>query len=274
MSRTTMPSQTSSRNSEPARIDMQVEGAIARFVLVNPDKFNAISISMWKQVDAALDTIAKDDAIRCLIFEGAGDRAFCAGADLSEKGQSDSAEDAVGHNPSYAILSRIQSFAKPTIAMISGYCLGAGVALAASCDLRVAGEGAKFSFPAARLGLAPEYSVIKRLADLTGPANAKRVLFVADRFAAEQALQLGLIDEMVPDADLISVTRALAAKIAANAPLTLAALKCAVEGGLGQSGDAPPPGYAALEHICMNSRDYTEGRRAFAEKRSPEFLGR
>ncbi len=158
--------------------------------------------------------------------------------------------------------------------MISGYCLGAGVALAIACDLRIASAGSRFGIPAARLGLACPYPIAERLAHLVGPSTAKRILFTADRFSAEDALRWRLIDEVVAASDLMATVQQIAVRIAANAPLTIVAAKHAVETVFSQASEHDMATFAELERACTESRDYTEGRRAFIDKREPIFQGR
>ena len=156
--------------------------------------------------------------------------------------------------------------------MIAGYCIGAGVALAAACDLRVAATGARFGIPAARLGIGYFYAGVKQLVDLVGPAQAKRLLFTGDKFGAEEMLRIGLVDEVVAAQHLSERVSALAAAIAANAPLSVAAAKFAV--ATARSDGAPDvAACSAQEAACNNSEDHAEGRRAFLEKRVPKFQG-
>jgi len=171
-------------------------------------------------------------------------------------------------------LRKIQDFPKPTIAMVAGYCLGGGVALAIACDLRIAAVGSRFGIPAAKLGLACLYPVVKRVTDLVGPSTAKRILFAAEQFAAEEALRFGLIDELVPADALAATAKNLASRIAANAPLTIAAAKHAVDTAISEPADRDITGCAEREQACLESQDYIEGRRAFTEKRAPVFQGR
>ena len=158
--------------------------------------------------------------------------------------------------------------------MISGYCLGAGVALANACDLRIAGAGSRFGIPAARLGLACSLDVVARLTDLVGPSTAKRILFTAERYSADDALRFGLIDDLVAADELRATVGAMAASIVANAPLTIAAAKHAVDTVMGGASDADLAACAEWERTCIESDDYVEGRRAFMEKRKPVFNGR
>ena len=255
------------------RIDLLVNGPVARMVLNNPAKLNAISYSMWREIAAGLKQLGGDPAVRCLVIEGQGARSFCTGADISEKDELNRAGDAGHDDPTYPALLALQSFPKPTIASIAGYCIGAGMVLASACDFRVATGDARFSFPAARLGLAPGYWAIKRLTEIVGTTNAKRILFLAGRFDAVEALRLAFIDEIATEGGLEAAISVWADKIAANAPLSLAAVKFAMELAVWGDDQTDPEAYGVLERACAQSRDYAEGLRAFAEKRQPRFLG-
>jgi enoyl-CoA hydratase len=256
------------------RIEVKADQRTAWIEMTNPAKLNAISLSMWLELADILDACSVDSEIRCIVIGGQGSRAFCAGADIDEKGE---AKRALGEDPeqvSATVLSKLRTCPKPTIAMVSGYCLGAGAAIAIHCDLRVAAEGSLFGIPAARLGLGLPYAVIKRLADLVGPAQAKRVLFTADRLSAHDALRSGLADQVVSAPELLPAVRDLAGRIGANAPLTIRAAKYAVESVFAAETEKDFAGCAARERECLDSEDYREGIRAFAEKRTPRFTGR
>jgi enoyl-CoA hydratase/carnithine racemase len=271
----------SSNASRPSDIDATTQGrvrvsvsdGVGWIVLDNPSKLNAISIGMWRAVIDALAAFEKNAALRCVVFAGQRDKAFCAGADIAEKDRSARDPTSDDDREVFESLAKIQAFPKPTIAMIGGYCLGAGVALSIACDLRVAAVGSRFGIPAARLGLAYFYAGMKSLTDLVGPSNAKRIVFTAERFSAEEALRFGLIDELVSAADLSETVKAMAASIAANAPLTIAAAKHAVATALGEATGQDITLCGDREQACMDSQDYVEGRRAFVEKRRPVFQG-
>ncbi|MBT2336648.1 enoyl-CoA hydratase/isomerase family protein [Variovorax paradoxus] len=160
------------------------------------------------------------------------------------------------------------------LAMVSGYCLGAGLAIALSCDMRLAAENASFGIPAAKLGLPYYYSEIKALTDLVGPARAKQMIFTADRVRAQRALQDGLADEVLPQADLLAFVMAMAARIAGNAPITIAAAKHAVSTAMTEAPGRDIATCDATARACLESEDHVEGRRAFKEKRVPIFKGK
>ncbi|VTU45378.1 Carnitinyl-CoA dehydratase (plasmid) [Variovorax sp. SRS16] len=256
------------------RINVSIEDKVGWIELDNPSKLNAISLGMWRDLTDALANFESDPGLRCVVITGHGVKAFCAGADISEKGrpQSDSAQDQ--DHLIIDALRKVQAFPKPTIAMVRGHCLGGGLALAIACDLRIAAVGSRFGIPAAKLGLACFHSVVERLAGLVGPSTAKRILFTADRFPGQDALRFGLIDELVDADQLRSAVRDMAAGIAANAPLTVAAAKHAVETVFSEASQSHGAACVEREQACIESQDYVEGRRAFLEKRAPVFQGR
>jgi len=171
-------------------------------------------------------------------------------------------------------LQTIQDFPKPTVAMVSGYCIGAGVAIAAVCDLRIAAADARLGIPSAKLGIGYPYANTKRLTDLVGPAQAKRILFSGDRFDVIDMHRIGLVDEVVPAQELESHVRALATRIAANAPLSVGAGQACGGGGVRRKrADSTIHAFEAREQACIDSEDHAEGRRAFMQKRSPIFRG-
>lgn len=251
-----------------------VDGAVGWLVLHNPHKRNAISLEMWKALTIAILEFQNDGAVRCIVIRGDGDTSFCAGADVGEKqgvGAEQAASDAM---LARAGLNAVEDCSKPVLAMINGYCLGAGMALALACDLRFAGTDASIGIPAAKLGLPTQYSSTKRLVDVVGPSNAKFLVFTADRISAEKALAIGLVNEVFANTMLDECVLAIARRIAANAPLTVTSAKHAVAAAVSEE---PGRNAAELEQMareCLSSEDYIEGRRAFREKRPPVFVGR
>lgn len=265
---------STTESNRPGCLHLTVDQGVAWIVLDNPRKYNAMSLAMWRTLLDTLETLGADPAVRCLVLRGEGERAFCAGTDLAEKQGVDGDEARAAIKVPLAALQALSAFGKPTVAMVSGYCLGAGMAIALECDLRIADDTATFGIPAARLGLPYPYGQIKRLTDVVGPASAKQIVFTGDRYSAQQAHQLGLVNEMIPTAELIIVVTATAARIAQNAPLTIAAAKYAIGTVLSDEAVRDIAGCDARAHACLTSEDYCEGRRAFAEKRAPVFRGR
>jgi enoyl-CoA hydratase len=251
------------------------EDGVAHVVFNNPDKRNAVSLGMWQEAERALDQFAAHEEIRVVVLSGAGDRAFVSGADISKFEEERSGAEAVAHyNATTArIYAKLASLAKPTIAQITGSCVGGGVALAVCCDLRICGQSSRFGIPAARLGLGYGYAGLKRLVDVIGPAFAKEMFFTARLFSAAEAYDMGLVNRVVPDDQVEGYVRDYARTISANAPLTVGAVKAII--GEVQK-DAAERDLARCEQLvqgCFASRDYVEGRQAFLEKRPPRFIG-
>jgi enoyl-CoA hydratase len=255
------------------RIGASVTSGVGWIALNNPKKHNAMSLDMWTVFQEVLSAFACDPTVRCIVVRGEGEQAFCAGGDLDEKQGVDGDEASRNAMLTLAGMRAIQAFPKPSIAMISGYCLGGGLALALGCDLRLAGTGATFGIPAAKLGLSYFFREIKVLTDLVGPSRAKALLFTADRVDADRALQMGLVDEVVPKSELAAYTDGFAKRIAANAPLSHAAAKRAITLATESPSDEQIAACDALAVACLASKDFVEGRLAFREKRPPLFNG-
>jgi enoyl-CoA hydratase len=233
-----------------------------------------MSLAMWRELRTTMTRLAEDASVRCVVLRGEGEQSFCAGADVSEKQGLDSAQSEADTQIALAGLQAVRDFSKPLIAMVSGYCLGAGVALALGCDIRLAAANASFGVPASRLGLAYYYVDLKRLADVVGPARAKQMLFTADRVDAQRALLIGLVEDVVAISDLLDTTTRMARRIAGNAPLTIAAAKHALVMAVSDPPGRDTARCDALASACLASEDYEEGRSAFKDKRDPVFQGR
>ena len=179
-------------------INSYIEDNIGYIILDNPNRLNAISLSMWEKIGFSLDKFMEDKNLRCIVLRGKGNKSFSAGADISEFKDNRSQEKAVLQydNVSKNTLNRIQKFSKPTIAIIDGYCIGGGLATALSCDVRLASEKSTFAIPAAKLGLAYDYLGIKRLREIVGPAKAKYIFYTARQFSSNEALRIGIIEEV------------------------------------------------------------------------------
>jgi enoyl-CoA hydratase/carnithine racemase len=261
--------------AEPGRVVARREGAVGWAILDNQARRNAVSVAMWQQLAEALRAFRADSEIRAVVLTGAGDKAFAAGADISEFESRRSTEDAIAEYNRIATdaNSTLKTFPKPTIAMIRGYCFGGGVGLALGCDLRLAADDAVFSVPAARLGLAYPMGSVKALTDAVGASHAKEILFTARRYGAAEALAIGLVGRVAPVAELEKAVGEVTAMIADNAPLTVAASKLAVDAAVAAAGGDVAAADAAGK-AALASEDYKEGRRAFMEKRRPVFVGR
>lgn len=252
------------------------EGGVGWITFNNIARHNAVSMSMWEAIPVVLKEFENDPEIRCVVLHGAGEKAFVSGADISEFKEKRSSEEAVkAYNDASDNASRaLMSFPKPMIAMIRGYCYGGGVGIAVSADIRICAEDAKFSVPAAKLGLGYRFVGIKRLADVVGASFTSEIFFTARAFTAKEAETMGLVNRVVPVAELESYVKNYAETIAGNAPLTIAAVKAAVKA---YTTDPDKRDMARVDRMvddCFKSEDYTEGRTAFMEKRKPRFKGR
>ncbi|HWW55849.1 MAG TPA: enoyl-CoA hydratase [Sphingopyxis sp.] len=253
----------------------RAEGAVGWLIFNNPARHNAVSLEMWAGISAVLATFAADPAIRAVIVTGAGGKAFVSGADLSEFGAKRDTPEA---NAAYTKVSGkarrdLAAFPKPLIGMIDGYCIGGGLVVALACDVRIASEASVFGIPAARLGLGYGLGGVIDLVQLVGPGAAKDMLLSARHLAAEEALRVGLVNRVVPAAELQEIAIDYAATVAANAPLTVRAAKLAVGEAVKAPGDRDVEAVTAAVEACFGSADYREGRAAFAARRQPVFSG-
>ncbi len=262
---------------ETPKLLLEKDGPIGWIVFNQPEKRNAVSQEMWQQMPEHVGDLAADDAIRVVILRGAGEQAFVAGADISQfkdrrRNMADEEEYRRTSAQGQEALARL---GKPLLAMIHGYCVGGGVGIAITCDIRIAADDARFGIPAARLGLGYHYRGMEKLMTLVGPAYTKEIFFTARTdFTAQDALRMGLVNQVVPRAELLGYTREYAQRIARNAPLTLRSAKTTVEQLLRPSGERDLALLDKLLADCFNSQDYQEGVRAFSEKRHPQFQGR
>ncbi len=255
------------------RID---DDGIGWLIFNQPERHNALSLEMWQGIGDVLETYAADPAVRVAVMRGAGGKAFVSGADISEfdtKRSSAAQKDEYGKIAGRA--NRwLATFEKPLLALIEGYCIGGGLATALSADVRIATPDSRFGIPAARLGLGYEYDGLAKLARVVGPARARDIMFSARFMGAEEASRMGLVNFVHERDDIERETVAYAQRIAGNAPLTVRAAKAALNAWERGSREADVRSVAGMVNACFDSEDYKEGRRAFQEKRTPDFQGR
>ncbi len=255
---------------------MDADGSTLHIRFNNPERHNALSVDMWEAVPVLLALAEADERVRLVVFSGAGEKAFVSGADISQFEDMRAAREAVARYELMAeqALMGIYNFSKPTLACIRGYCIGGGVNVAMSCDLRIAASDAVFSIPAARLGLGYRYSAMKNLVDLVGPGVAKDLFFTARRIGAPEAKDVGLITRVAAPEQLDALLKEYTEALAANAPLTVRAGKAIVAEILKPSPEIDFDKCKQLILGCFQSEDYAEGRKAFMEKRKPVFRGK
>ena len=261
---------------QTSKILARVEGGVGWITINQPERRNAVSLEMWQGLGDATEAFEADPEVRVVVMHGAGGKSFAAGADISEfEERRASAEQKKSYGE---IASRgragMSGLSKPLIAMIQGFCIGGGLAIALNADLRFATPGSRFGIPAAKLGLGYDYSGLAALARLVGPSCAKDILFSARFLEADEALRIGLINFVVEEAELEARVREYAARVAGNAPMTVHAAKAAIRVFERYSIDSGAAEVTALVNQCFDSEDYKEGRRAFMEKRKPQFHGR
>lgn len=266
--------------SEPDAISdkmlAEVTDGIGIMTFNNPARHNAVSMDMWVSAKAILDRFLADPAVRVIVVRGAGGKAFVSGADISKFDDERAEQAAVARydEATETAYNTLRESPKPTIAMIEGYCIGGGLNLAICCDLRFCSEGSRFAIPAAKLGLGYGYSRVRRLLEIISPAFAREIFLTARQFSAAEAVAMGLVNRVLPAAELSDYALGIARQTAGNAPLVLGSIKHIIRQALLDPADRDLDSCAAMVKACFESADYAEGRAAFREKRPPAFKGR
>lgn len=257
-------------------VKVEQSDAIATVVFNRPEMRNAINLAMWQEIARVTEALGKDPGVRAVVFRGAGTEAFASGADISEfkAVRKDTATAQAYGRETEAAYHAIRECPKPTVAMIYGFCMGGGVAVAMACDVRFAAEGSRFGIPAARLGIIYGLGITRWLVELVGPAYAKDILFSARTFEAEEALRIGFINRLLSAAELEAYTYDYLKKVAENAPLSVRGAKTIIEALLEDGAVRDRERIHQLGLEAFESQDYKEGTRAFLEKRPPHFEGR
>ena len=252
------------------------EGYVGYVIFNNPERRNAVSLEMWESTARILNDFGSDKDIRVVVLTGAGDKAFVSGADISKFESERANEEAIArYNQTVERANAaIYDYPKPTIAMIRGFCIGGGVGLALCCDLRICSDDSRFAVPAAKLGLGYSYHGLKKLVDVVGISFAKEIFYTARQFDAEEARAMGLVNRVVKAAELEAYVKQYADTIGENAPMTIATTKFIIGEVVKDESKRDLAKCAAMVKKCFESNDYTEGRRAFMEKRTPVFTGR
>ena len=258
------------------RLRTEKRGAVGWIVFDQPAKMNAINAAMWRAIPEAMARFDADAEVRCVAFRGEGTQAFAAGADISQFEEIRDGRAAVGEydNLLDRVLHAIQDSRKPSVAMIHGFCMGGGLEVALACDLRYCGESAQFAIPAAKLGLAYNVEGHKRLLETVGHARAREIMFLGRRYGAQEAAAMGLVHRVLPDGALETFVDGVLATLLENAPLAIANSKTILEEYVKSAGTPDAARMHEAMRRCAESEDYREGRRAFMEKRKPDFSGR
>jgi enoyl-CoA hydratase/carnithine racemase len=255
---------------------VEQDGAIATVIFNRPAMRNAINLAMWSEIAAVTERLSRDDAVRAIVYRGAGREAFASGADISEfkENRKDTASALAYGKQTDAAYTAIRVCPKPTVAMVFGFCMGGAMAIAMACDFRFAAQGSKFGIPAARLSIIYGLDAVHQLVDLVGPAYAKDILYSARALDADEAFRIGLVQRLVPPHELEHSTYDYLRTVAANAPLSIRGTKAQIEAIFAGISEEHRERLRALGMETFESEDYREGTRAFLEKRRPTFRGR
>ena len=267
---------TAQKSFADGKILQNVMDGVGIVTFNNPEKRNAMSIEMWEGFGRALTELRDDDAIRVVILRGAGDKAFMSGADISqfEKNRHNAQASEEYNRRSDAQRALLANYPKPTIACIRGFCLGGGMQVAMSADMRFAAQDSQFGIPAAKLGIAYGYDGLRHLVSLVGPSQARLLMYTGMRIDSAEALRIGLVDRVFDDGKLWDETIEIARTISNNAPLSIKASKITIAQVLKDKDDRDMAAVKAIATACMDSEDFREGRQAFMEKRKPKFKGK
>lgn len=254
----------------------QIEPPLGWLILNRPEKLNALNLATWEALPKALQQLEGDPAVRVILIRGADERAFAAGADISEFEENRKDPQTAGYyaEANERAFAALRECSKPTIAVVRGFCVGGGCAIALNIDIRIASTDARFAITPARLGLGYAFSGIQRAVQELGPAAARYLFLTASHLSAQKALDLGLIQEVHEPDDILEAAERLGRTIAANAPKTLRAIKKSVLESVADPASRDNAGAEWLIAACFESEDYREGLRAFAEKRKPDFADR
>ncbi len=257
----------------PENILLDRLGRIAKISINRPDKLNALNIKTRQELAEALDELRVDDEIRVVVITGAGEKAFVAGADINEFAGRTAVQQRTVMK-ARSIFTAAEDFPKPLIAMINGFCLGGGCELALSCDIRIAGERARFGQPEINLGIIPGGGGTQRLTRLIGEGKAMQMILTGEMIDAQEAWRLGLVNEVHPVDQLEEKTMEMASKIAEKSPIALSMAKTAVKNAARMNLREGLDSEIDLFALCFSSEDKEEGVRAFIEKRKADFKGR
>jgi enoyl-CoA hydratase/carnithine racemase len=257
-----------------ANVLYKKQGAIAYVMVDRPKVLNALNAATWQDLHIAFEDAKNDPAVRGVILTGTGDKAFIAGADISGLAQATAIDAERSSRFGQQVLDLIENLGKPVVAAINGFALGGGCETAMACTIRIAVEHAKFGQPEVKLGLLPGGGGTQRLPRLVGKGRALQLILSGGLIGAQEAYRIGLVNEVVPAADLIARAESILNEIAANAPIAVKYALDAVNNGMETSQDEGLALEASYFGLCAGTEDKKEGTSAFLEKRAPHFAGR
>ena len=258
----------------PQNLTIEIDGAIAMITVTRPKVLNALNSATLDELQEVLRRVQHDDAVRCVVITGAGEKSFIAGADINELAEQSPTAGRDHALRGQQVLNLIENLGKPVIAAINGYALGGGCELAMACTLRIAADTARLAQPEINLGIIPGYAGTQRLPRLVGEGRALELLLTGDQITAAEAHRIGLVNRVVPAADLLLEARKLAAALASKAPIAVRYILDAVHGGMQQPLCEAQTYEATLFGLVASTEDMREGTAAFLAKRRAEFRGK
>jgi enoyl-CoA hydratase len=258
------------------KILSEVTNGIGWIIYNNPERRNAVSLAMAEKVTQIISDHSENEAVRVVVIRGEGGKSFVAGQDISEFEELRSTPDGIKRYEriTNGMYDGVRHCPKPVIAMIEGYCMGGGMALACACDIRICSDNSVFAIPAGRLGISYRPNFTRWILETVGGPTTKEILFTARRYDAVEALQIGLVNRVTLVDELDHYVREYANSIAENAPLSIRASKRITNTVANSASEWDHDAMQEFIDACSNSDDYTEGRRAFMEKRNPNFKGK
>lgn len=260
--------------SEYANLLFENEGGIGIITVNRPKALNALNKATMQELSSLLDTIAQDVTVKVVIITGSGEKAFVAGADITEMQPMSAIEGRNWGKLGQSVFNKLENIPQPVIAAVNGFALGGGCELSMACDIRIASEKAKFGQPEVTLGITPGFAGTQRLARLVGKGRAKELLFTGEVINAAEAYRLGLVNKVAAPEELINVAKAMAQKIMANAPVAVQLCKAAVNEGLDIDLESGTAYEAEVFGLCFATSDQKEGMTAFVERRKASFTGK
>lgn len=260
--------------SQYANLLFDAKGSIGIITLHRPKALNALNTELLQELSNLLDRIKEDKSLEIVIITGSGEKAFVAGADITEMQKLTAIEGRNFGKIGQDVFNKLESLPQPVIAAINGFALGGGCELAMACDMRIASEKAKFGQPEVSLGIAPGFGGTQRLPRLIGKGRAKELIFTGDIIDAGEAYRMGLVNKVVAPEELMNAAQVLAEKILSRAPVAVQLSKAAINEGLNMDLASGIAYEAEIFGLCFATEDQKEGMTAFVEKRKPNFSGK